>query len=172
MGTGELIVDRLASHPGEVKILIVASCYVTPTGIFVWFLAIWLFLLIRVRWFRKSLLQSSNLELRLCFGAFHHDVTFQTRSFLWGYNIFAGVLREKKKSYPRCFEVNYHKLYSYFNLRCRIKASSLRDKIGWWSGCSLELAYRWRWKLQVFIFVRGACISVKWMCLLSWVIFP
>ena len=35
-------------------------------------------------------------------------------------------------------------VYSYFNKRCRIKASSLLDKTEWWSGNSLEFAYMCR----------------------------
>ena len=46
-------------------------------------------------------------------------------------------------------------IYSYFNLRCRIETSSLRDKIEWWSGYSLEFASRRTSKLQDVIFVLG-----------------
>ena len=54
---------------------------VTPTDIFVWFLATYLFWLTWVRWLRKSMLPSSILLLRWRW-AFHYDVILQMRSFV------------------------------------------------------------------------------------------
>ena len=56
-------------------------------------------------------------------------------------------------------------IYSYFNLRCRIKASSLCDKTEWWSGHSLEFAYQWRWKLQdLFLCLEPAWAWSEFVC--------
>ena len=43
-------------------------------------------------------------------------------------------------------------LYSYFNWRCRIKASTLHDKTEWWSGYLMKFAYQCRGEIM-FLFL-------------------